>query len=161
MVIGIFGVYLSNHGWVTGWQRMIVRFASLLPFYEFGIVYRTKLEQHDHLRSTWYFLIILIIQAAIIFIFHRPPSFIYANPDIAKYGYFMPFISGAIGIALWLRIAKILEPIIGKSKVINLIADNSFSFQIFQLIAGLGIPILIQTAINKTKRHIFKKPALK
>ena len=122
----------------------------------------------------------------------------------------MPFISGAIGIALWLRIAKILEPVIGKSKVINLIADNSFSimtnhflgffiinafywvvlekilhtghfdvvafktnfwyqycptglpqFQIFQLIAGLGIPILIQTAINKTKRRIFKKPALK
>ena len=210
MVIGIFGVYLSDHGWVTGWQRMIVRFASLLPFYEFGIVYRTKLEQHDHLRSTWYFLIILIAQATIIFVFHRPPSFVYANPNIANYGYFMPFISGAIGIALWLRIAKILEPVIGKSKVINLIADNSFSimtnhflgffiinafywvvlekilhtghfdvvafktnfwyqycptglpqFQIFQLIAGLGIPILIQTAINKTKRRIFKKPALK
>ena len=80
--------------------------------------------------NIWYFLTILIIQAIIVAIFHRPPSFIYANPDIAKYGYFMPFISGAIGIALWLRIAKILEPAIGKSKIVNLIADNSFSIMV-------------------------------
>ena len=205
LAIGVFGVYLSNHGWITGWQRMFVRFASLLPFYEFGILYHSKLEKHDRISNIWYFSTILIIQAIIVAIFHRPPSFIYANPDIAKYGYFMPFISGAIGIALWLRIAKILEPAIGKSKIVNLIADNSFSimvnhflgffiinslygllltkifhvghfdvatfksniwyfyypsglpqFQIFHLIAGISIPILIQLFLNNITR-IFKQ----
>ena len=50
-----------------------------------------------------------------------------------------PFYIGIIGIAFWLRISKILSASIGKSKYINIIADNTYTIMINHL---LGIKIL-------------------
>ena len=52
---------------------------------------------------------------------------------------FLPFLSGLLGIAFWLRIAKILTPVIGRSKVINTIADNTFPIMMNHI---LGFMIL-------------------
>ena len=36
----------------------------------------------------------------------------------------MPIIIGFLGIALWMWIATIMEPVLGRKKWINLLADN-------------------------------------
>ena len=53
-----------------------------------------------------------------------------------------PFVVGALGIAFWLRIARILNPVIGRSRTVNLIADNTFSIMVnhflgFMLVKGI------------------------
>lgn len=73
---------------------------------------------------------------------------------------FIPFFIGFIGVAFWLRISRIITPIIGKSKIVNLIADNSYSIMINQYLgfmivnvffAILSKVITLQPAFNWTK----------
>ena len=45
-----------------------------------------------------------------------------------------PYIVGFLGIAFWLRITRILEPMMGRSRVVNLIADNTFSIMVNQFL---------------------------
>ena len=54
----------------------------------------------------------------------------------------LPFVLGFLGIAFWLRIAKILEPAIGKNKYINIIADNTYSIMINHLLGFMIIKTL-------------------
>ena len=46
------------------------------------------------------------------------------------YGIFTPTLSGLLGLAFWFRICTLLEPVFGRSKVVNLIADNTYSITI-------------------------------
>ena len=143
MCLSIFSIWLSTHAdwtrgynlstptsWAKGFALTGIRTLFMLPFYEMGIIYKEKLEKHDKLTNWKYFLIIFLIQVIVIIICKRPPTILIANGRIATYGYIIPYISGIIGIALWFRIARILEPIIGKNKIVNLIADNSYSIMI-------------------------------
>lgn len=54
----------------------------------------------------------------------------------------MPIINGFLGIALWMRIATILEPVIGKSKWINVIADNTYSIMMNQFLGFMIVKTL-------------------
>ena len=51
----------------------------------------------------------------------------------------LPFVSGILGVAFYLRIARILTPVIGRSKMLNVVADNTFSIMMNHI---LGIFIL-------------------
>ena len=51
----------------------------------------------------------------------------------------MPIIIGCLEIALWMRIATILEPVIGRSRWINLIADNSYSIMMNQFLGFMVV----------------------
>ena len=128
--LGAVGVYIASIGYHTGLWLVLTRFLFFLPFYGMGIFYKRVLEQHDKLPNLLYFGIIFFAQYIIIVLCGRvptyTPSWCYNFVD----GPFLPFIEGFLGIFMWLRIAKILEPIIGRSKVINLIADNTFSITI-------------------------------
>ena len=46
------------------------------------------------------------------------------------YGIFTPTLSGLLGVAFWFRVCTILEPVLGRSKAVNLIADNTYSITI-------------------------------
>lgn len=67
--------------------------------------------------------------------------------DFAE-GPIMPIVIGVLGIALWMRIATIIEPIVGKSKWINLIADNTYSIMMNQFL-GFMIVKTIYALVSK------------
>jgi len=46
----------------------------------------------------------------------------------------MPIIVGYLGIAMWMRIATVLEPVFGKNKYVNLLADNTYSIMMNQFL---------------------------
>ena len=143
MCLSIFSIWLSTHAdwthgfslatpesWAKGFALTGIRTLFMLPFYEMGIIYKEKLEKHDVMANWKYFLIIFLVQTIVIIICKRPPTILIANAKLATYGYVIPYISAILGISLWFRIARILEPIIGRNKIVNLIADNSYSIMI-------------------------------
>lgn len=132
MLLGISGVYLASKGFNTGIWLPIVRSLYFIPFYEAGVLYRSKLEVKDSLGSFFYFTIIFAIQLSIILIYQKTPDYSQSWCSNFIDGPVLPFVVGFLGIAFWLRVCKIMGPAIGHSKYILLIANNTFSIMINQ-----------------------------
>lgn len=134
LIFGMFGIYISAKGYNTGWYLFLDRILYFIPFYSLGILYSRKLEKYDKLNNVLYFAILFSIQLAIITIYGKNIKFTPSLCNDFNYGAFMPFLEGILGITFWLRIAKILEPIVKNSKAIKCIADNTYSIMVHQFI---------------------------
>lgn len=148
LALGLLGIFLANKGLNSGWWLVLTRFLFFLPFYGAGILYKEHLEKHDNVKNLPYFSIIFASLLIILLIFNKIPT--YAPSLMAKISepIFMPFIMSFLGIAFWLRISRILTPAIGKNKLINLIADSSYSIMINQFL-GFALVNLTFAVINK------------
>lgn len=141
--LGLAGNLLACRGYYEGWWLVLDRMLYFLIFYELGIFYRRVLEKYDRrIPGIWYFAFLFAVQLAIAFTCGRipvyTPSWCYDFTD----GPLMPALVGYTGIAFWLRIATILEPVLGRNKYVNLIADNTFSIMMNHLMVFM----LIKTA---------------
>lgn len=140
LFLGFMGVALSIYSPGCGWQLFFTRFMYFAPFYSMGYFYKTYLEKKDTFSSFWYFMVIIVIELFLILINGHTSSYSIVAMDPKFFeNPFLPFLSGLLGIAFWLRIAKILTPVIGRSKVINTIADNTFPIMMNHI---LGFMIL-------------------
>ncbi len=146
LAIGLFGIYLSNKGYNVNWWLALTRTMVFFPFFGAGIFYKKTLEKHDKLPNILYFSIILAIQLLLILLYGAPLS--YTMSWGVYDGFVRPFIIGYLGIAFWLRVCKILEPILGRNKYVNLIADNTYSIMINHF-AGFMIIKLIYALFSK------------
>lgn len=149
MVSGIAGNQLACMGYLQNWWLVLVRMLYFVPFYEMGILYKGKLEKIDRrIPSFWYFVIVFAVKLAIVY--HYGKMLVYTPPwcnDFTE-GPVMPIVIGYLGIALWVRIATILEPVIGRSKWINIIADNTYSIMMNQFL-GFMIVKTVYAIISK------------
>ena len=139
LLLGICGVQLAIDGYNYEWYLPLVRMLYLLPFYSLGTLYKDKLERRDKLPSWMYFSIIIVAELVIIFIYRRTPSYVPSWCNCFTDGPVMPFIVAVLGIAFWLRVTRILVPSIGRNKIVNLIADNSYSIMINQYLGFLFV----------------------
>lgn len=105
---------------------MIGRALYLLVFYAIGQFYKIFLEKKDTLPNWLYFTIVIGIELVITLIKGYSPTYgavwLYLDDYV-----FMPYLIGVLGIAFWLRIARIVEPIIKDCKVVLLLADYTYS----------------------------------
>lgn len=131
--LGIMGNQLACLGYLDGWWLVLVRMLFFVPFYELGIFYRKHLEQYARrIPSFWYFTVIFTIKLIILYIYGKMPSYTPSWCNDFSEGPIIPIFIETLGIAFWMRIATLVEPVIGKSKWINLIADNTYSIMINQ-----------------------------
>lgn len=140
LALGILGNQLACGGYNTGWWLAIVRMLYFVPFYGLGILYRRKLEAYDRKISSFpYFTAVLAIKLILtIHCGHSPVYTISWCSDFTE-GPVMPIVIGYLGIAFWMRMANLLEPLIGKSRWINLIADNTFSIMMNQFLGFMAV----------------------
>ena len=139
-LVGFAGVAMAEKGLNKGWWLFLTRFMYFIPFFSLGYFYKNYLEKKDTLPSFWYFSIILAVALIIILVYGHASAYsivimdenFFENPVL-------PFVSGILGVAFYLRIARILTPVIGKSKMLNVVADNTFSIMMNHI---LGIFIL-------------------
>lgn len=129
-LMGMIGSYLASAGYRTGWWIVLDRMLYFMPFYGLGNYYKSELEKYDSIGNTFYFLSIFTVQLAIICIYKETPAYSPSWMGDFDDGVFLPYMVGVLGIAFWLRISNILEPVIGKSKAINVIADNTYSIMV-------------------------------
>lgn len=116
----------GSEGLKTGWLLFLARTMFFLACFGIGRYYRRVLEQHDTLRSFWYFLIVLSLQLVVIWLCSGKFTYV---PSWCQFpnGVVLTYATTILSIAFVLRVCKILGPIIGRSKTILAIADNTFS----------------------------------
>lgn len=131
-IFGTAGVTLSMLGYNKDIALPIDRLMCFIPFYAMGIFYK-KYEKRDNLGNLAYFGIILLLILITIFINNCPVEYSLAWSEYTPPYTFLPFFAGGLGIFFYLRITKILAPVVGKSKTINLIANNTFSIMIHHM----------------------------
>ncbi len=142
-ILGIFGVYLASCGFHDGWWLVLVRMLFFLPFYSIGTLYKEKLEKYDKkISGFWYFTAIFAVELVILCVYGKIPYYTPAWCNDFSSIPLMPFVVGILGIAFWLRVSKVLEPAIGKSKYVNFIADNTYSIMIHQFIGFMMVKTL-------------------
>lgn len=137
--LGILGVQLAIWGYNKDWMLLIVRTLYFIPFFSMGILYREKIEKKDTLSNTKYLIILLCLQLISILYFGKAVAYNFSWCRSFTDGPIMPFIAVTIGIAFWLRIAKILEPICKNSSTIMNIANNTYAILLHQFIGFMFV----------------------
>ncbi|MBR1641486.1 MAG: acyltransferase family protein [Butyrivibrio sp.] len=147
-ILGMVGNQLGYMGYNQGWWLVLDRMLYFLPFYAFGFYYKKFLEEYDRKIPDALLLSVLFgIQAMIFFIYGRELTYGAAWCSFKEPGY-MPFLAGIVGIAIWFRIATMLEPVLGKKRSVNILADNAYSIMINQF-AGFMIVKTVYALISK------------
>lgn len=136
LLFGLIGTYFSNKGYNKNLYLFLNRIFYLLQFFYFGILYNRKLEKHDKMNNLAYFFIIFAIQLAVITKYGHTvavtPSWCnFKNTKLL----ITPFLIGFIGILFWLRVARIMEPITKNCKIINCIANHTYSIMVHHFFA--------------------------
>ena len=154
IVLSSMSVTYSNKGYnKKDLYMQLFRFLHLNVYYELGIFYNKFLEKYIYkITSDIYFCIIFIIKLGFYLYYSKELAFHYGKSNYFKNSPHTVIIISFLGIALWLRISEILEPIFGKDKYINLIADNTFSIMINHSLA-LDIIRTIFSLISKNTRY--------
>lgn len=166
-IVGFAGVALAMHEKNTGWWLFLTRFMYFIPFYSLGYVYKKYLEEKDRLSSFWYFSIIIAIDILIIlFNGHASMYSIVIMDEEYFENPFLPFLVGILGVAFALRASRILNTVIGKSKYLNILADNTFpimmnhifGFFVLKCIffaATKVLPMLPEFPVEEFKNNLF------
>lgn len=140
MVAGITASQLACLNCNTGWWLVLVRMLYFTAFYSLGVFYKTTLETYDKKIPTfWYLAGIFVIKLAIINYCRKSPDYVLSWCNNFTEGPFIPIVVGILGIAFWFRIASILAPVIGQSKYINHIADNTYSIMMNQFLGFMAV----------------------
>ena len=127
----------------------------------------------DRIPSVVYFAIVFAAKLMIFLHYKTRLAYTPAWCNDFNQGPVMPIIIGFLEIALWMRIATIMEPVFGRKKWINVLADNTFSImenqfyympkdveqtKILYLLAAIFVALLIQwilTQVKKMGKNIF------
>ncbi|MGN0499857.1 MAG: acyltransferase family protein [Ruminococcus sp.] len=134
LTVGVLGIQLSIESTqgVHGILLLLFRTMFFLPCFEFGRFYKAKLEKHDNLNSLAYFAILFAVQL-ILLTFFKNLEYTPSKCTQFENGCVVPYISAITGIAFWLRVSKLVAPVIKHWKPILLVADNTYSIMIHHL----------------------------
>lgn len=132
ILIGFLGVHLAMEGYNKEWWLLLVRMLYFIPFFALGMLYKVKLQEKDTSKNTTYFSIVLILTLITIYMFGGTKS--YTPSWCSDFdNIYRPFITGFLGIAFWLRMSKVLIPILKDSKLVSKISNNTFAIMMHHI----------------------------
>lgn len=132
-IVGMYGISLAIDNsaiGVSGVMKLLIRSMFFLPCFQFGQFYRCKIENKDTLDNVPYFAILFVIQSGLLLFTDNNLEYTPSTCSGFNNGVIIPYISAITAIAFWLRISKLLVPVFGNSKIVRLIADNTYSIMI-------------------------------
>ena len=132
LAIGCAAVFLSKRGSVYDFYKLPGRIMFLAPCFQFGRLYKTVLEKRDIAPNCLYFPILLLIQ---LFLVTTNAGLNFSAVWVSSFANspLTPYLTTVTGIALWLRIAKILTPVLGKSRFVQYFGKNTYSVMMHHL----------------------------
>ncbi len=143
IVLGIIGNQLAILGHNQGWELMLVRMLHLLPYFGIGVFYKHILEPVARKIPNWIvFATVLAVKLIIVLNLGRMPDYTASWCSDFIEGPVMPLITVTVGIIFYMRVAVILEPIASKSRMVNLIADSTYSIMMNHLLGILMVKSL-------------------
>ena len=143
MGINLRRVYIQLMGFTIrkGWQVLGVKVAYLLPFYSAGLLYREYIEKIEPAANLPFFLIHYLLAFLYSFFFGTIRGYrIWSCTDFDSL--YNPIIVPFFGIFFWVRVSKVLVPILKDSMVVKVIARNTYSIMTHQLVGFFIVNIL-------------------
>lgn len=150
LAAGLFGNALACRGLNRGWWLALVRVLYLLPFYALGIWYRAGLERWDRrLPTAPYLAVILLLDFLLMWLCGRPLDYLASWCDNFTEGPLLPILMGMLSIAFWLRLSALLEPAIGRSRVLNCVAENTYAIMVNHFLGFMLVKTLFALAAGR------------
>jgi len=126
LAMGVLALILQKQPGVSETGLVYLRSVLMLFFLQAGLLYRRHFEKKDTLKSVPYFLIVIALQFLILLLSGGStlsPG-LYGMIGFEPYGYDY-FLGGITGIALFLRISRILASTARRSRLILFISENT------------------------------------
>ena len=127
-----------------------MRTLILLPGYAGGQLYRRKLEKHDRAKTLPYLTVIVILRA-LLCVRYENLAYILSSCEYFVCDAFGVYFGGALAIAFYLRIARLLAPLVQKSRLALYASRHTFDIMmhhfmgffalnsVFLMINALGV----------------------
>ena len=126
LIPGVFCVTLCNEGQQALLPLWVLRTLILLPGYAGGVLYRRCLEKRDTLPTVPY-LTALVIVRELLCARYENLAYLLSTCDYFGCDAFGVYFGGAIAIAFFLRIARLLAPHVARSRFALAISRNTFA----------------------------------
>ena len=142
LAIGMIVVCLAIGGHVWGDYKAAGRILFLYPSYQMGQFYKKKLEKHDTMGNLVYFAIVMGVQT-LLQIGCNGLAFSSVWCTGFANGPLVPYVTIVTGIAFWLRIAKVAAPVIGRSRVIRFLGQNTYTVMMHHVLVFMLIKMIL------------------
>lgn len=142
LAIGMIVVCLAIGGHVWGDYKAAGRILFLYPCYQMGQFYKKKLEKHDTMGNLVYFAIVVGVQT-LLQIGCNGLAFSSVWCTGFANGPLVPYVTIVTGIAFWLRIAKVAAPVIGRSRVIRFLGQNTYTVMMHHVLVFMLIKMIL------------------
>ena len=139
---GMIVVCLAIGGHVWGDYKAAGRILFLYPSYQMGQFYKKKLEKHDTMGNLVYFAIVMGVQT-LLQIGCNGLAFSSVWCTGFANGPLVPYVTIVTGIAFWLRIAKVAAPVIGRSRVIRFLGQNTYTVMMHHVLVFMLIKMIL------------------
>lgn len=151
LFVGIASVILSQHGFIYDWYRVPGRIMFMAPVFQAGRLYHAELERFDKGKGIWnnigYFGVILILNL-ILCKTQGGLAFSAAWVNGFSNNPLIPYVTTATGIALWLRVSKLIAGVIGKSekiwKLFDYVGRHTFEICMYHLCGCFVVNTIIK-----------------
>ena len=150
LALGSAAVELCRAGRQDTLPLFMMRTLILLPGYAGGQLYKQRLERMDTMKTVPYLFIVLILRA-LLCVQYENLAYLLSNCSYFVCGAFGVYFGGALAIAFYLRIARLLAPYIKKSRLALYASRHTFDIMmhhfmgffavnsVFLIINALGI----------------------
>ncbi len=142
LAVGMTAVYLSQRGSVYDLYRIPARLMLMAPSLQFGRLYRTRLKRYDITPGIIYFPLLFIMN---LILTTTHGGLAYSTVWVTGFAgtILTPFITSLTGIALWLRVSKILCKLYEKKNdsAFHVVGEHERAERIsptFRLMQGIG-----------------------
>lgn len=140
LLIGAGGISIAMSGrFRQGWLTL-VRMMFLLPCYQWGTLYRQKLEEKDRAGSLLYMGVLIAIQFILV-LSGRP--LIYSVAFCNGFtGLLLPYVTAATGIAFWLRVSRIGAGVVKNSAALRYFGGHTYAVMMHHVMALMVLKTL-------------------
>lgn len=143
LIVGMAVVWLAIGGHVWGNYRAPGRILFLFPCFQMGQFYRKKLERHDTLGNLPYFAILIGIQVIINMLCGGRLAFGSVWCSGFACGPVVPYMTIVSGTAFWLRVAKVLTPLLTENKIVRYLGRNTYAVMMHHVAVFMLIKAVI------------------
>ena len=116
----------------------LMRTLILLPGYAGGQLYRRVLEKRDTLRTVPY-LLIVVVARALLCVRYENLAYLLSSCTYFTCGAFGVYAGGALAIAFYLRIARLIAPFMKKSRLALYASRHTFDIMMHHLMGYFAL----------------------
>ncbi len=142
LAVGMAVVQLSIGGHVWGLYKMPGRLLFLYPCFQMGQFYKEKLEARDTLGNLPYFAIVIGAQVVLSLCCN---GLAYSSVWCTGFanGPLIPYVTVVSGVAFWLRVARLLTPVLGKSRAVLYLGQHTYAVMMHHIMAFMLVKMIL------------------